>query len=224
MFERQVIPHRRRPRRPNLLDEPLVWGTLPAALFRDPYFTRWSLGASDIIFKNAAMSAFFNKGQTLETFRGRGIFQPAIDTALTKLGETRWVHLFPEGAVNLTQSTRMRRFKWGVARLVLEAPKTPVVVPLWLTGFDQVMPEHRRAPRFLPRLGAEITVTFGEPIAPALLQPYVNLYTQREHMSVAKVAHALPALSSRTSPDDLYPARPATLRSEDTPTLRTAPT
>lgn len=164
------------------------------------------------------MSAFFNKGQTLETFRGRGIFQPAIDTAIAKLGETRWVHLFPEGAVNLTQSTRMRRFKWGVARLILEAPKTPVVVPLWLTGFDQVMPEHRRAPRFLPRLGAEITVSFGEPIAPALLQPYVDLYTQRERMSVDDVAHALPALSSRTSSEDLYPTRPATLRPEDSPT------
>lgn len=39
------------------LDEPLVWGALPAALFRDPYSTRWSLGASDIIFKNAYVIA-----------------------------------------------------------------------------------------------------------------------------------------------------------------------
>lgn len=44
------------------------------------------------------------------------------------------MHIFPEGAVNLTRSTAMRRFKWGIARLLLDARTLPVVVPVWLTG------------------------------------------------------------------------------------------
>lgn len=156
-------------------------------------------------------------GQTLETFRGRGIFQPALDQALDKLAETRWVHLFPEGAVNLTHCTRMRRFKWGISRLFLEAPKSPVVIPIWLTGFDQVMPEHRRAPRWLPRLGADISVTFGEPIAQAKLQPYADLYTQLKARQDTDIAHHLPALPSAVPNEHLYPNAPAQLRPEDSP-------
>ena len=37
-------------------------------------------------------------------------------------------------------------------------------MPIWLTGFDQVMPEPRAPPRWRPRLGADISVAFGAPI------------------------------------------------------------
>ncbi|TFY76142.1 hypothetical protein EWM64_g7870 [Hericium alpestre] len=38
---------------------------------------------------------------------------------------------------------------------------------MWLTGFDSLMPEGRKAPwKFLPRLGTHLSVTFGEPIPP----------------------------------------------------------
>lgn len=36
-------------------------------------------------------SAFFRQGQVLETFRGKGIYQPAVDAAIVKLNEGRWV-------------------------------------------------------------------------------------------------------------------------------------
>jgi monolysocardiolipin acyltransferase len=63
-------------------------------------------------------SAFFRKGQVLETFRGNGVFQPAVDTAIAKLNKGDWVHLFGEGKVNQpgiepTQPLLLR-FKWGV--------------------------------------------------------------------------------------------------------------
>lgn len=213
------------------MDEPLAWGVLPWSLFRDSYTTRWSLGASDIIFKNAYVartpacsyslfSAFFRKGQTLETFRGQGIFQPALDQALQKLDETRWLHIFPEGAVNLTHTTRMRRFKWGVARLALEAHAMPVMIPIWLTGFDQIMPEHRSAPRWVPRLGARVSVTFGQPISREQLDPYSRLYTQCAHTPGLDVAYALPRLA-HTPSEHLYPARPTQLRPQDTPAYAT---
>jgi monolysocardiolipin acyltransferase len=55
----------------------------------------------------------------------------------------------------------MRYFKWGVARLILEPPECPDVVPMFIEGTDHVMHESRTFPRFLPRIGNKISVTFG---------------------------------------------------------------
>jgi monolysocardiolipin acyltransferase len=93
------------------LDDPITWGVLPARLHWSSRTTRWTLGASDIMFTNpyvnkvsyilsfpelsclpdSAFSAFFRAGQVLETFRGRGIYQPAVDTAIEKLDQGQWV-------------------------------------------------------------------------------------------------------------------------------------
>jgi len=72
----------------------------------------------------------------IETERGRGIFQPAIDEAISKLENGRWVHLFPEGYVNLSRSAELRRFKWGVGRMLqeLKPENRPFVVPMWISG------------------------------------------------------------------------------------------
>ncbi|RDW76758.1 tafazzin [Aspergillus mulundensis] len=75
-----------------------------------------------------------------------------------------WVHIFPEGKIHQTPNKIMRYFKWGVARLILEASECPDVVPMWLEGFDQVMHESREFPRFLPRPGKEVSVTFGKKV------------------------------------------------------------
>lgn len=55
----------------------------------------------------------------------------------------------------------MRYFKWGVSRLILEPEVCPDVVPMFIEGTDQVMHEARTFPRFLPRIGKKISVTFG---------------------------------------------------------------
>lgn len=55
----------------------------------------------------------------------------------------------------------MRYFKWGVARLILEPDTCPDVVPLWIEGNDEIMPEDRAAPRWLPRVGKRCGVWFG---------------------------------------------------------------
>ncbi|KEF52141.1 uncharacterized protein A1O9_11767 [Exophiala aquamarina CBS 119918] len=81
-----------------------------------------------------------------------------------------WIHIFPEGMIHQSPPTpqnnnrseyTMRYFKWGVARLILEPPECPDVVPMFIEGSDQVMHESRTFPRFLPRFGKDITVTFG---------------------------------------------------------------
>lgn len=43
-------------------------------------------------------SWFFRKGQVIETFRGKGIYQRAIDEATEKLDQGRWVRqMFSQG-------------------------------------------------------------------------------------------------------------------------------
>lgn len=56
----------------------------------------------------------------------------------------------------------MRYFKWGVARLVLEPDVCPDIIPMWIEGNDQVMNEARKWPRFIPRVGKQCGVWFGE--------------------------------------------------------------
>lgn len=81
-----------------------------------------------------------------------------------------WIHIFPEGMIHQSPPTpenndkseyTMRYFKWGVARLILEPTECPDVVPMFIEGSDQVMHESRTFPRFIPRFGKDITVTFG---------------------------------------------------------------
>ena len=56
----------------------------------------------------------------------------------------------------------MRYFKWGVARLILEAEPCPDVLPMWIDGPQHVMNEKRTWPKPIPRPGKEVEVTFGE--------------------------------------------------------------
>jgi len=123
------------------------------------------------MFTNPVFSAFFRQGQVLETFRGRGIYQPAVDSAIEKLNAGAWIHLFGEGKVNQPDdphdpsSVSLLRFKWGCGRIVMEAAKPPIIIPMWLTGFHTLMPEGRSFPwKFLPRFGADLSVSFGAPI------------------------------------------------------------
>ncbi len=50
-------------------------------------------------------------------------------------------------------------------RIVMEANIPPVIIPMWLTGFDKMMPEGRSFPyKYMPRLGTHISITFGDPL------------------------------------------------------------
>ncbi|GLB33482.1 putative acyltransferase-domain-containing protein [Lyophyllum shimeji] len=155
------------------LDDPVTWGVLPASYYLSSRTTRWALGASDIMFTNPVFATFFRLGQTLETFRGKGVHQPAVDIAIQKLNQGDWVHLYGEGKVTQPEHyprdkngvASLRRFKWGVGRIIMETSTPPVVIPIWLTGFDKLMPEGRPFPyKYLPRPGAQLSVTFGSPI------------------------------------------------------------
>jgi monolysocardiolipin acyltransferase len=50
-------------------------------------------------------------------------------------------------------------------RILAEVKIQPPVIPIWLTGFDQLMPEGRPFPyKFLPRRGTHLSIHFGDPI------------------------------------------------------------
>ncbi|KII95921.1 hypothetical protein PLICRDRAFT_694037 [Plicaturopsis crispa FD-325 SS-3] len=162
----------------SVLDDPVTWGVLPAHTFLRPRMTRWALGASDVMFTNPVLSAFFRNGQVLETFRGKGVYQPAVDTAIKKLNNGAWVHLFGEGKIHQPHQyphkdgvAHLPRFKWGVGRIIMETAVPPLVIPMWLTGFDTLMPEGRRFPyNYMPRIGAKLSVTFGDPLPAESIQ------------------------------------------------------
>jgi monolysocardiolipin acyltransferase len=43
------------------------------------------------------LSEFFRNGQVIETFRGKGIWQPAIDLAIEKVNDGGWVCILSFG-------------------------------------------------------------------------------------------------------------------------------
>ncbi|KAL1409702.1 Lyso-phosphatidylcholine acyltransferase [Vanrija albida] len=160
----------------SVVDDPMMWSFLPTSNFfplASPQTTclntRWTLGASDIMFTSAPTAKFFTAGQVIETVRGGGIYQKAVDTAIQRVEEGAWVHIFPEGKVNQKFSHPaggLLRFKWGVGRIIMDSRVMPEIVPIWISGFDQIMDEHRGFPRFVPRGGAKVSVTIGESIRP----------------------------------------------------------
>lgn len=92
------------------------------------------------MFTSRPLGTFFSLGQVIETVRGAGIYQPAVDTAIERLKHGGWVNIYPEGRVNQPKNNPLgglRRFKWGVGRIVMDAEEMPDIVPIWISG------EHR---------------------------------------------------------------------------------
>ncbi|KZT00113.1 acyltransferase-domain-containing protein [Laetiporus sulphureus 93-53] len=192
----------------SILDDPLIWGVLPAKFYLESHFTRWTLGASDIMFTNPIFSMFFRNGQVIETFRGKGIFQPAVDTAIHKLNHGAWIHLFGEGKVNQPafnpshDSLKLLRFKWGVGRILMETAKPPVIIPIWLTGFDKLMPEQRLIPwKFFPRPRVALSITFGAQVDTDKMRDTLARMIREERLpEVPRTSHG--GLSDTHRPED----------------------
>lgn len=83
--------------------------------------------------------------------------QESLDAALGVLEAGRAFGIYPEGT--RSRDGRLYKGRTGVAWLALTAGVP--VVPVGLAGTDEVMPIGSNVPRI-----AEVTVTFGRPIAP----------------------------------------------------------
>ncbi|CAI4859332.1 CCQ_1a_G0056210.mRNA.1.CDS.1 [Saccharomyces cerevisiae] len=202
----------------SMVDDPLVWATLPYKLFTSLDNIRWSLGAHNICFQNKFLANFFSLGQVLSTERfGVGPFQGSIDASIRLLSpddtldlewtphsevssslkkvrkaysppiirsKPSWVHVYPEGFVLQLYppfENSMRYFKWGITRMILEATKPPIVVPIFATGFEKIASEAVTDSMFrqiLPRnFGSEINVTIGDPLNDDLIDRYRKEWT-----------------------------------------------
>ncbi|KAJ2827794.1 Lyso-phosphatidylcholine acyltransferase [Coemansia furcata] len=126
------------------MDDPTMWGIMPTRMRWNPDYTRWTLGAQELLYKNPPLNAFFALGQTIPTIRGDGIYQLAVEIGIQRLKENKWLHVFPEGKVN--QDEAIGRFKWGVGRLIMESERVPIVLPIFFTGMKEIMPLSQKVP------------------------------------------------------------------------------
>ncbi|KAG7973015.1 hypothetical protein I3843_07G209200 [Carya illinoinensis] len=146
------------------LDDPVMWGFKGFPIF-NAKLARWVLAAEDICFKNTVLSYFFRLGKCIPITRGGGIYQEHMNEALERLSDGAWLHTFPEGKVS-QEDAPIRRLKWGTASLIVRAPVTPIVLPIFHNGFEKVMPEtyfRGRRPPF-PLCNKKINIIVGEPL------------------------------------------------------------
>lgn len=53
------------------------------------------------------------------------------------------------------------RLKWGVGRLVYESPVTPIIIPIWHEGMDDILPNIEP---YMFKFKKNLTINYGEPI------------------------------------------------------------
>jgi 1-acyl-sn-glycerol-3-phosphate acyltransferase len=117
--------------------------------------------------------------------------QESLDSALAVLRDGRAFGIYPEGT--RSRDGRLYKGRTGVAWLALTADVP--VVPVGLRGTDEVQPVGSS----FPRLGAHVTVRFGQPIRP---DAYRDLPAGRARRQLTdEVMDAIAALTGQERAD-----------------------
>jgi len=115
----------------------------------------------------------------------------------------------------------MRYFKWGVARLILEPDVCPDIVPMWIEGHNEIYSEDRGFPRFLPRIGKQCGVWFGQNVGGESKGVFEDLRMRWRRLLEDKKRKGDDALGMGVLSDELkYGAEAEALRGECTRQIR----
>jgi len=153
------------------MDDPLLWSMLFTVkqIVLQTKKLRWVMGARELMFTNSINRSFFGAGRVVPIVRGEGLNQSGVQTCIDKLQQGGWVHIFSEGRVN--QSGTLLKFRWGIGKLIYEPDITPVVLPIYHHGLENILPEGRYNNVWykwlwyhIPRVGHSIQIVVGEPI------------------------------------------------------------
>ena len=93
------------------------------------------------------MSAFWRRENFAHNSREEGIQQDGLKEITDHLTE-QWVHIFPEGEVcqsslGYALSGEGRDYlRWGIGKMAAYARGTPIIVPIYHSGMDAVMPQN----------------------------------------------------------------------------------
>ncbi|VDM12617.1 unnamed protein product [Wuchereria bancrofti] len=137
------------------MDDPLIWCLFTwREFFSNISRFRYTLAAHNICFTKAWHTWFFSLGKCVPIVRGEGVHQKGVDFCIEKLAENQWVHVFPEGKVTPIPI----RIKWGVARMIMESPNPPILLPIWIHQMADVWPQSKP---YYPRVGKHVTVLIG---------------------------------------------------------------
>uniref|UniRef100_A0A0R3S2M1 Tafazzin family protein n=1 Tax=Elaeophora elaphi TaxID=1147741 RepID=A0A0R3S2M1_9BILA len=148
------------------MDDPLVWCLFT---WREFFYNisrfRYTLAAHNICFTKACLLIivlspliflvfFFLKKKPLCR---PGVYQKGVDFCIEKLAENQWIHVFPEGKVTPTPI----RIKWGVARMIMESPNPPILLPIWIHQMAEVWPQSKP---YYPRVGKHVIIIIGSKV------------------------------------------------------------
>jgi len=165
----------------SVMDDPGLWSAvLPWWRIR-PEQMRWSVCTDDVFFAlKGRLAAMFGGGNVIPIDRSGSLEQPLFQRFHEKLNKGSWCHIFAEGRV--WQSWRfdedqphMGKFKFGVGKLVAHCTESPLVVPVYHKGMDDIVPERiltgkarLKKPSFpisiVPRMGKQVEMYMGEAI------------------------------------------------------------
>ena len=124
---------------------------------------RWSVCTEEICFEDAFPATWFALGKAIPITRGASIYQKGLAALQDRVNEGQWAHVFSEARTWQEGGTPQRDssgrwcspggrcgpphtslgpLKWGVGKLIANASREPIVLPLFHMGMADVAPQN----------------------------------------------------------------------------------